>query len=53
MALVLWELTTNSYRELTNGYDEDDGFHKGVNAVYDKLKELLEEHDVNPHKIIV
>jgi hypothetical protein len=52
MALVLWELTTNSYRGLTNGYDEDDAYHKGVDAVYEKLRELLEEHDINPHNII-
>ena len=52
MALVLWELTTNSYRGLTNGYDEDDSYHKGVDAVYEKLRELLEEHDINPHNII-
>lgn len=52
MALVLWEIMTNSYRGLTNGYDEDDGYHKGVDAVYDKLRELLEEHDVNPHNLI-
>lgn len=52
MALVLWELTTNSYRGLTIGYDEDDSYHKGVDAVYEKLRELLEEHDINPHNII-
>lgn len=52
MALVLWELTHNSYRGLTNGYDEDDGFHKGVDAVYEKLRELLEEHDINPNNLI-
>jgi len=52
MALVLWEITTNSYRGLTNGYDEDDSYHKGVDAVYEKLRELLEEHDINPHNLI-
>ena len=52
MALVLWELTTNSYRGLTNGYDEDDAYHKGVDAVYEKLRELLEEHNINPHNLI-
>jgi hypothetical protein len=52
MALVLWEITTNSYRGLTRGYDEDDSYHKGVDAVYEKLRELLEEHDINPHNLI-
>ena len=52
MALVLWEIMTNSYRGLTNGYDEDDSYHKGVDAVYEKLRELMEEHDINPHNLI-
>lgn len=53
MAFVLWELTTNSYRGLTNGYDEDDGYYKGVDAVYEKLRELLDENGINPEKLIV
>lgn len=53
LALVLWELTHNSYRGLTNGYDEDDGYHKGVDAVYDRLRELLDEHGVTIDKLIV
>jgi hypothetical protein len=52
MALVLWEIMTNSYRGLTNGYDEEDGYHKGVDAVYEKLRELMEEHDINTHNLI-
>jgi hypothetical protein len=52
MAFVLWEIMTNSYRGLTNGYDEDDSYHKGVDAVYEKLRELMEEHDINPHNLI-
>jgi len=52
MALVLWEVMTNSYRSLTNGYNEDDGYHKGVDAVYDHLKELLYEHNVDIDKLI-
>jgi hypothetical protein len=53
MAFVLWELTHNSYRSITNGYGEDDGFHKGVDAVYEKLRELLDEHGINTDKLIV
>jgi hypothetical protein len=53
LALVIWELTHNSYRGLTNGYDEDDGYHKGVDAVYDRLRELLDEHGVTIDKLIV
>ena len=52
MALVLWELMHNSYRGLTNGFDETDDYYKGVDAVYDRLRELLSEHDVNPDKFI-
>ena len=48
------EFDINPYKKtcLTNGYDEDDGYHKGVDAVYDHLKELLYEHDVNVDKLI-
>lgn len=53
MALVLWELVHNSYRGLTNGYNEDDGYHKGVDAVYDKLRELLDEHGINTDRLVV
>ena len=52
MAIVLWEIMTNSYRGLTNGYDEDDAYHKGVDAVYDHLKELLYEHNVDVNSLI-
>jgi len=52
MAIVLWEIMTNSYRGLTNGYDEDDSYHKGVDAVYDHLKELLYEHNIDVDKLI-
>jgi hypothetical protein len=52
IALVLWELTHNSYRSLTNGFDEDDSYYKGVDAVYDHLKELLYEHSVDIDKLI-
>jgi hypothetical protein len=52
MAIVLWEVMTNSYRSLTNGYGEDDDYHKGVDAVYDHLKELLYEHSIDVDKLI-
>ena len=53
LALVLWELRTNSYRTITNGYGDDDSFVKGVDAVYERLEELLSEHDINIEKLIV
>ena len=40
-------------RRKRNGYDEDDGYHKGVDAVYDKLRELLDEHGINTDKLVV
>lgn len=52
MALVLWEIMTNSYRSLTNGYGEEDDYCKGVDAVYDHLKELLYEHNIDVDKLI-
>ena len=52
IALVLWELTHNFYRSLTKEFDEDDSYYKGVDAVYDRLKELLYEHNVDVDKLI-
>ena len=53
MALVLWELNTNSYRALTSGYGEDDSYHKGVDAVFEKLRELLEEYNISTERLVV
>ena len=53
MALVIWDLTHNTHRGLTNGFDEDDSYHRGVDAVFSKLEELLDEYDVNIDKLIV
>ncbi len=52
MALVLWELSTNSYRGISTGYYEDDFFHNGVDDVYEKIREILEEHNINPNNLI-
>jgi len=53
MALVIWDLTHNTHRGLTNGFDEDDSYHRGVDAVFSKLEELLNEYNVNIDKLIV
>lgn len=53
MALVLWELQYNTRKSLTNGYDEDDGFHRGVEAVLERLSDSLHEHNVNIDKLVI
>ena len=53
MAMVLWELQHNSYRTITNGYGDDDSFVKGVDAVFERIQELLDEHDIKPDKLII
>lgn len=54
MASVLWELDTNSYKNLTK-YDTEDrpeGYFDGVDAVFKHFRDLLQEHNINPDKYI-
>jgi hypothetical protein len=57
MAIVLWELATNSYKKILRGTDTDEkmpeGYYDGVDAVFKHFRELLEENDINPDKLIV
>ena len=57
MAFVIWELATNSYKQILRSADTDEkmpeGFYDGVDAVFKHFRELLEEHNINPDKLIV
>jgi len=52
MAIVLWEMTMNTRKRVTSGYDEKDDFYRGVDAVFDKFRELMEESNINPEELI-
>lgn len=51
MSLVLWDMLYNTKKELL--YDCSEEFEKGVEAVYDKLYQFLEEHSVNVDELVV
>ena len=45
MACFIWELTHNAWREFKHtGYD----YH----PAWDKIRELLEEHNLNPEELL-
>lgn len=57
MALVLWEIVHNSRKSIewqnTEEGEKGVGFDEGVDAVYKRIYELMEEHDLNIDKLIL
>jgi hypothetical protein len=53
MALVLWEILHNSRKTIENfEHTEEDGYYDGIDAVYKRLWELMEEHNLNIDNLI-
>jgi hypothetical protein len=52
MALVLWEMSLNMRKRVTSGYDEKDDFYRGVDAVFERYNELMQEHNLDPEELI-
>ena len=52
MAYVLWEFGNNVKRSLIKHQDVSEEFEKGVNAVFAKFYELLEDGKINLDKIM-
>ena len=52
MAYVLWEFGNNVKRSLIKHQDVSEEFENGVNAVFDKFYELLEDGKINLDKIM-
>jgi len=51
IATVLWEITTNTKKGLLSGeYSEE--FENGVEAVYKKLYEILDEYSINVDRLV-
>lgn len=54
MAMLLWELQTNSYRTFTKyNTNQNSDYQKGIEEVFEHIRNLFEEHDINTHKLIV
>jgi hypothetical protein len=52
MASILFEMSTNARKRITMGYDGTDEFYRGVDAVFNKLYKLMEEHNINVDELI-
>jgi hypothetical protein len=52
MASILFEMTTNARKRITMGYDGTDEYYRGVDTVFEKLRELMEEHNIDIDELI-
>ena len=54
MAMALWELDMNGYRKFTK-YNErqEAAYQEGIEEVFEYIRELLKEHQINVEDLIV
>jgi hypothetical protein len=54
MAMMLWELQMNGYRKFTK-YNErqDDAYQEGIEEVFEYIRGLLREHNIDVEQLIV
>lgn len=54
MALMLWELQMNGYRKFTK-YNErqESAYQQGIEEVFEYIRDLLQEHQINVEDLIV
>jgi len=54
MAMMLWELDMNGYRKFTK-YNErqDDAYQEGIEEVFEYIRELMREHNIDVEQLIV
>ncbi len=52
MAIVLSEMTSNARKRITMGSDYGDEYYKGVDDVFNKLRELMEENNLDMDELI-
>ena len=54
MAMMLWELLHNSKKTIENfEHTEEDGYYDGIDAVYKRIWELMEEYNLNIDMLII
>jgi hypothetical protein len=54
MALMLWELDMNGYRKFTKYNDrQEDAYQEGIEEVFEYIRGLLQEHQINVEDLIV
>jgi hypothetical protein len=52
MASILFQMTTNTRKRITMGYDGTDEYYRGVDAVFEKLRELMDKHNIDIDELI-
>ena len=54
MAMMLWELQMNGYRKFTKYNDrQDDAYQEGIEEVFEYIRELMREHQIDVEQLIV
>jgi hypothetical protein len=54
MAMMLWELDMNGYRKFTKYNDRQEGaYQEGIEEVFEYIRELLKEHQIDVEQLIV
>jgi len=54
MAMALWELDMNGYRKFTKYNDRQEGaYQDGIEEVFEYIRELLKEHQIDVEQLIV
>ena len=54
MAMVLWEIDMNGYRKFTKYNDRQEGaYQEGIEEVFEYIRELLKEHQIDVEQLIV
>jgi hypothetical protein len=52
MAIVLSEMTSNARKRITMGSEYGEEYYKGVDDVFNKLRELMEENNLDMDELI-
>ena len=54
MAMLLWELQMNGYRKFTKYNERQEGaYQEGIEEVFEYIRELLKEHQIDVEQLIV
>ena len=54
MAMMLWELDMNGYRRFTKYNDrQEDAYQEGIEEVFEYIRGLLREHQINVEDLIL
>jgi hypothetical protein len=54
MAMALWELDMNGYRKFTKYNERQEGaYQEGIEEVFEYIRNLLQEHQINVEDLIV